>query len=303
MTMTLLHRLALMALALIVFCSNGQAQEVIVSIEPTMRIPSAVTLEINGVPTDLAPSPPAGFVYRGNVALSGETWESNVLLVVRWPGVNQSLTLRLTRMSQPTLKVWVYNRQYSADKATLDSIDKGRIDLNSLLERYYVARDVYSGITTQTHEVKIRALKLWFDAAFNLSKRYRFIGRDEEVIERTVELETRAKTDPKVAEMLKKVAGSTDYFSLMTQQYKALYLDEISLVERLTRSGFTRGAEIINSHYLNTLSVLPEKELKSLLETQRLSLDVLSKNAAYLSSIASNPAGTVQVAMFPENRI
>jgi hypothetical protein len=265
--------------------SVAQAQNLTVNIEPANKVPHTVAIEVDGVPTDLARQPPAGAGYQGTITLPDSVWANNYLVVARWPGVDQGITLRISRDTPPVIKMWIYNREHPYEKNTLDSIDKGKAGLNALLERYFVARDVYWGIDNPEHEVKIRALKIWYDAAFSLSKTYRYIARDEEVVRLADEIEVRRRTSPQLADTVRRLAGSPDYFGLMNKHFRALYLDEIAMVEQLVRQGKIGNAALINSYFLTKLGELPADERNALLSAQGITLETLEKNAKFLSTL------------------
>lgn len=280
------RRLVLALLGIIAAGPTALAQNLTVNIEPVSAIPETVAIEIDGVPTDLNRYPPTGAGYQGKIALPTSVWANTYLVVARWPApANKAITLRIARDTPAAIKVWIYNRGYPPEKTSLDKIDNGQPGLTALLERYFVARDVYFGIPFQTHEVKIRALKLWFDAAYNLSKTYRYIARDEDVVTRADEIEARRKTDPQLADIVRRLAGSPDYFGLMNKQFKALFLNEIAQVEQQVRTGNIDNAELINNHFIKKLSTLSEEDRKALLVTQSLRPDVLENNARYLATL------------------
>lgn len=284
-------RIALSLVGIMIAGSAVHAQDLTVNIEPVSLIPEGVAIEINGVPKDLYRHPPTGAGYQGKIALPTTVWADNYLVVARWPTPsNKAIMLRIARDTPSEIKVWIYNRDYPAEKTSLDRVDKGQKGLNALLERYFVARDVYFGITFPNHEVKIRALKLWFDAAFNLSNTYRYFARDEEVVKFADDVEARRKTDTQLADTIKRLAGSADYFGLMNKQFRALFLNEIALIEQQVRSGNIANAELINDHFIKKLSTLSEADRKTLLTTQSLKPDVLENNAKYLSTLKAEAA-------------
>ena len=285
------RRLVLAFLCIIVAGPAVLAQDLTVNIEPVSAIPETVAIEIDGVPTDLNRQPPTGAGYQGKIALPASVWANTYLVVARWPApANKAITLRIARDAPPAIKVWIYNRGYPPEKSSLDKIDNGQPGLTALLERYFVARDVYFGIPFQTHEVKIRALKLWFDAAYTLSKTYRYIARDEDVVNRADEIEARRKADPQLTDIVKRLAGSPDYFGLMNKQFKALFLNEIAQVEQQVRTGNFTDAELINNHFIQSLSTLSDEDRKALLVTQSLRPDVLENNAKYLATLKAETA-------------
>lgn len=278
--------------------TQAHAADLTLAIEPrTTTIPDAVNVELDGVASDFAPFPPSGLVYTAALSLPANTWVQKPVLSVRWGATTQSLGLRLTQQSPATIKLILFNYKYSPDKGSLDAIDRGS---TPIFMRYFVARDIYYQLGATKNEVRYRALKIWYDAAYNLALGHRYIAIDREVIDTAQHAEDDAKSDSQLTSILKRLNGAPDYFTRMNRQFVALDFRDVALVGDLVNSGHIAAATLVNTHYLNALQSLPEGSRNDLGKTLGVTLEQLTKNGAFLTTLGQTRKDTV--ATFPSGR-
>lgn len=264
------------------------AHDVSVTVAPTESgIPAQVYVELGPISNDLDPNPPNGYQYVGKVTPRTSRWVQSGQVVVRWGNAtSQSIRLRVPQLWPSPIKLTIFNfAQYSADKGTLDFIDRdNNKDRVSLLTRYFVARDVYGKIL-EPHEVKYRALRIWYDAAYNLSHLYGAIGIDDDVIKVAAQAETDARTNKVIADILNKVnQNRLNYFTDFNKQFKAVFGYEVGCIRRLSDAGYYEAANLINDHYIKELTNMSERDRSEFLSTLRINADALDKNAQYFST-------------------
>ena len=264
----------------------AHAMDLQVHLEPrTVTVPDSVNVEAAGVATDLLPSPPQGHAYRGSLSAPANSWVQNALLAMRWNAASQTLPLRATHHAPPAVKFSVFNYPYSADNGTLSAIDTGRLDQGSLLTRYFVARDVYYKMGESPHQAKYRAFRLWYDAAYNLCKTYPYFACDATVIKLAGELEAEAKTSREVADILRRVNRTLDYFTLMNEEFEAIEYRDIRLARPFADAGYFWAADNIHSYYAGELANLSAAKRAVMLRRLGLSQEELDRSANYLRGL------------------
>jgi hypothetical protein len=284
------HILCFVALvaAPILGCTSAHAQisQFVAVPEQTMGTPpDDVSLSLRGVPKTCTKG--NGGTYTGEIRVAPETdWETDYVLTGRWGGTRQKVFLRATRLAPPDFKVWIYNRGYSADKQTLDRFDVGDLDLPPLLERYFVARDVYYGINNPLHEQKARALLIWHKAAFNLVKNYPFMGTDVDVVKLAAEAEERAKTDFAYRFVLSSVVP-TNYFTEANKQVIALAWRDVGLVAKFAKRGDVANARSVNTYFLEKYQLLSAEDQLIVAKTQGVNGALLDANASFFRTLES----------------
>ncbi len=274
---------ALLCVVVVVRVAN--AADLTVTLQPsTSALPQSIAIEVEDNSVYLAPHPPAGYVYTGKLAPQSSQWVTHGLVVARWGARSEPIKLRITQMTPGALSMPLFNYDYSADKGTLDFIDDGKDDLSSYLTRYFVARDVYAQIS-MPHEIKYRALRLWYDAAYNLATKRRFFAVDEEVISRGAAVEAEAKTNAQIANLLTKINGRIGYFTDNNRQFKWVFYKEIGTIQNLATSKHIEAAQMINDYYMERLNELSPDEQKELSIVHGVTLDTLKKNAEWLKTL------------------
>jgi hypothetical protein len=242
------------------------AAELALTIEPADQAPlEVVVIPEGGIAAQLTSADGA---YHGDVAdASAPAWLVRYTVVARWSGGNEQLYLQLTQTTPPKIVLRLFHERPVADRATLDRIDALGGDLLSLLERYCTARYVYRTLPIGAVNMKKRALRAWYDAAYLLARDYAYFARDPDVT--------------KFAE-----ADGDRYFIGMNQQLLSFDWKGVSLVRQYLSTGDLAKAKETNDYFLAKLTHATRSETVAA-AVQGVTADLLSKNATYLSTLSA----------------
>lgn len=261
---------------------------------------SASPSEVKLLPRDAALMPvgstdlqlkaaPDGKSYLTDLAMPAERLEGRFLLVATWQtGRPQSLPLRLYSTGPKTLNVKILDLRRPAVRGTIDALDDAAVDFDFLIEKYFVARDVYREIKNHKNAVKQKAFKIWYDASFRLHTDFPFIGRDEEVIKLGEAVPRLAAQDPTFLSLLP-VASS--YYTSMNELFLAAKWSDVAQIQALRRDGKIKEAQDLNAMFLKQLQAAPADERRAVAKRQGITLDMLSKNASYLAAVQVDRGG------------
>ncbi len=186
-------------------------------------------------------------------------------------------------MERPVV-VKIFHRRPVADANTLRRLERVGVHLDGLLERYFVARDVHREIGNPTHQVAIHALKIWYDAAFELCRQHPFIDCDTEVVEKLRQLEEEAEVDGVLKKKLR-VRFKDGYIKGMNEQIKSFEWRDVELVRSEIEAGRVKNAALINEHFVQRYSRLSAADQDRVKRTQGIDGKLLQGNIRLLNTL------------------
>lgn len=282
-----MNRLAFAAIAIpfMLHVGSARAIDLVVEVKSSSNPPLAVVAqEIGGAAVVLAAIQGKSGFRQTLAPQAAASWVNRYILVARWDAARQQICLRVTEAIRAPISIRIFHLAPVADAGTLDRIENLGADLDALLEKYFVARDVHRSIGNPVHEVAIRAFKDWFDAHFELARQYPFIDRDDEVIAVGTELYERAKTDKRVRVLLEKFL-KPGYFDGMKAQLDVLEWRDVKLVRDLQRAQNLEQAAKVNDHFIGKFSDLSATQRRAVADFQGVNEALLTRNAAFLKTL------------------
>jgi len=247
---------------------NAADPNLFVSLNPqSSAAPDQITLEAADVDGETL-APDGTRHYAGTIALpSNDKWERHYVLTGSWGDISRQIYLRITSTTKCPLRLTMFNIDAAPDDDTLSKLNALGGDMNSLLKKYFVARDVYRSLVDVQTNVKYRALHMWFDAAYNLSKTYPYIEFDPDVKKSVAE-------------------SGSDYYKPYLAQAAAFEWRDVGTVQPLLRDGKIAEAQGLTTFYLAKFNNLTPDQKKAVTAVTGVDGGVLEGNHTFVSNLS-----------------
>jgi hypothetical protein len=257
---------AIAVTAILLATVNARSAQITVTIDSVGGLPNEMHLVPKGVgPQPISHHAPSNS-YIGTVAAPGANEPIKYFTVVgRWDNTLEQFYVRVSQKTPFDMPLRMYFRKPIPNKATLERIDNLGKDFFSLSERFFVARDVFRGLSDGSTAMKAKALRIWFDAAYQLARDYSYVAPDDEVIE------------------FAESAGGP-YYTAMIKQYRSIEWKDVELIAQYKATGNVTAAAALNDYFSDKLNAASDAEIKAAL-SQGVNRSLLDRNAAYFRTL------------------
>lgn len=172
----------------------------------------------------------------------------------------------------------------------LDAIDRRQLTPRTLVKSTLEARAIYYAwkyaLKNPDHLQSIRALRLWFDHAYELAKpTASAYYMDPDVIAIINELYERANRDVALRSRMEQVFPNPRYVAGILVQVASMELQPVALVKTLIADGNIKAAEQINSKAIAFLDSQSAGDRATFSKTQGVTSELLRRNAVYIETL------------------
>jgi hypothetical protein len=164
----------------------------------------------------------------------------------------------------------VFSKHLPQNDTSLSAEQGQSTDFGTVSRRLQLARDLFRSLPDRDTPLRRKALKIWFDAAYTLSKNNMFIGRDEEVIQLAME-----SKDP--------------YLLNMATQFSLLQWRDAAGIRAAFEQGNVGTAKELNDLYAAEFQSLDPKDQKSVTRYYGINQKILDDNAVAFQATMDNP--------------
>jgi hypothetical protein len=209
-------------------------------------------------------------------------------LVASWGEAKEQVFLGLRSTAPKDLNLRVYHETLEYDDSALSAIEALGTDFESVQQRYFRSRAFHRYWRYKNrmpeHAASLRSARLWFDAAVRLVKWPNSVFRMDDEIKKVMEdYEDRAKSDPSFSPRYRRYT-SPGYVRGTLEQVLVVDYAFVGDIPKLVKDGQFGEAGELNRRALTVLSNESSEVQRIVMQLQRINVDLLMQNAAYIST-------------------
>lgn len=254
-------------------------------------------------PTSLSRNAPESSTFRGSIELTFSAEEESgsqrlrapYVLVGRWEKASEQLHLGLGLGLPRKLEIDIFHEEVSEGLATLEELEALGKDHRSQLRCYFLSRAHHRkwrySLGQPYHETALRGAKLWFDSAAWLAlRRNPIFMMDPEIMEIMKEYEELAKKDKRFNKRYRQYVRP-GYVDGIIEQTIAAPFSVAGRIPSLVGTGQFDEAMELNAHVKTALTNQTPKVRQVVERYQRVNVDLLNKNEAYILKLKQEAEG------------
>lgn len=209
------------------------------------------------------------------------------LLVGKWQDETETVYLTINSRTPRKISFSLIHPTDSDERATLERIRALGSDFESVVERYFRARSLHrkwrNGHRMPDCLIAIQSAIIWFDASSNLAKlRNSYFRLDDEIVAIMQNYAERSKTNQFLRSQL--ASKNLNYINATIAQVYASQFSFVGEIPNLVSKKEFLEAQALNNNALAMLEKLSSDEKNVVSKYQKINLDMLRANAAFIST-------------------